>query len=213
MEENQSSCYYPGCKKDANCNCEICLASINATLDLMPFSVHKSSLTKISASRIDDPERTPISFDDSVVSTPRSSNCKMVESPALKSTARWTIKNEVKKKIKKKKGSGFWGFYLKLVLFLGLIFAVEFGFCWLVSGVLKPELSAEIVRSVGQRSWVVQDLNKRVRFLQNEIKSIVDGGGSNCSSVDSKWEINQVLIARAIILQDALLDFFFFLVY
>ncbi|KAK1592870.1 hypothetical protein Q3G72_031779 [Acer saccharum] len=202
MDESQS-CYYPGCKKDANCNCEICLASINATLDLMPFSVQKTSLTKLSYNNMD---RTPISFDPSFVSTPRSSCCNMMtmmESPALKSTARFSLKEEAgekmkkMKKMKKKKknremGSGFLGVFFKLVSVLSLIFAVEFGFSWVVSGVLKPELSPEIVRSVGERSWIVQDLSRRLRFLQNELKSIVvDGRVSNCSFSDSKWEINQ----------------------
>ncbi|KAL5782636.1 hypothetical protein ACOSP7_007665 [Xanthoceras sorbifolium] len=196
MEENQSegrdSCYYPGCRKDANCNCEICLASINATLDLMPFS----SLTKLSASRPNNNnvERTPISFDPSVVSTPRSSSCQMkmmVESPALKSTARLTVKEEVVEKRKRDRGSGFWGVYFKLVLVLSFFLAVEFGFSLVVSGVLRPELSPQIVRSVGERSWMVQDLSRRLRFLQNELKSIVDGRVSNCSYSDSKWEISQ----------------------
>ncbi|KAK0596012.1 hypothetical protein LWI29_011995 [Acer saccharum] len=63
-----------------------------------------------------------------------------------------------------------------------------------VYGVLKPELSLEIVRSVGERSWIVQDLSRRLRFLHNELNSIVvDGRVSNCSLSDSKWEINQVL--------------------
>ena len=70
--ETQDSCYYPRCRKDANCNCEICLASINATLDLMPVSVHKTILTKLSSSRAqnNDVERTPISFNALILSTP-----------------------------------------------------------------------------------------------------------------------------------------------
>jgi hypothetical protein len=47
MEDKRSKiqgiCYYPKCRKDANCNCEICLASINATLDLMPNSLTVST--------------------------------------------------------------------------------------------------------------------------------------------------------------------------
>ncbi|KAK0580481.1 hypothetical protein LWI29_002435 [Acer saccharum] len=75
---------------------------------------------------------------------------------------------------------------------MSLIFVVEFGFSWVVCGVLKPELSPEIVRSVSERSWIVQDLSKRLRFLQNKLMSIVvDGRVSNCSFSDSKWEINQ----------------------
>ncbi|KAL0434140.1 UNVERIFIED_CONTAM: hypothetical protein Slati_2748300 [Sesamum latifolium] len=72
--ETRDSFYFPGCRKDANCNCEICIASMNATLDLMPQSMHRSSLTRFSASR---PviSRSPISFGTLVadLSTPKSS--------------------------------------------------------------------------------------------------------------------------------------------
>lgn len=194
MEEYQmetpDNCYFPGCRKDANCNCEICLASINATLDLMPFSVQKSSLTKLSASRPRDVETTPISFDPSIVSTPISSSRKIMESPALKSTARLNVK--ALKKRKSEKGFGFPGVLLRLVLVLSLFVALEIGFSWMVSGVLRPVLSPDIVRSVGERSCVVHDLNERLRFLKSELEGIVHGKVSNCSYNDSKWEINQV---------------------
>ncbi|KAJ0035317.1 hypothetical protein Pint_24801 [Pistacia integerrima] len=140
--ENPDSCYYPGCRKDANCNCEICLASINATLDLMPFSTQKSSFTKLSTSRPRDVETTPISFDPSIVSTPRSSYRKIMESPALKSTARLSVKALEKRK--SKKGFGFPGVLLRLVLVLSLFVALEIGFSWMVSGVLRTVLSADI---------------------------------------------------------------------
>ena len=73
---DSSNCYFPDCRKDANCTCEICLDSLNATLDLMPLSVQRSSLTKLSyASSNFKPtvESTPTSFDpDVVVTTPAS---------------------------------------------------------------------------------------------------------------------------------------------
>ncbi|KAJ0093430.1 hypothetical protein Patl1_25349 [Pistacia atlantica] len=171
--ENPDSCYYPGCRKDANCNCEICLASINATLDLMPFSTQKSSFTKLSTSRPRDVETTPISFDPSIVSTPRSSYRKIMESPALKSTARMSVKALEKRK--SEKGFGFPGVLLRLVLVLSLFVALEIGFSWMVSGVLRPVLSPDIVRSVGERSCVVHDLNGRLRFLKSELEGIVHG--------------------------------------
>ncbi|CAA7060384.1 unnamed protein product [Microthlaspi erraticum] len=40
--------YFLGCRKDANCICEICFGSINATLDLMSPTVRKSYLTRVS---------------------------------------------------------------------------------------------------------------------------------------------------------------------
>lgn len=202
MDENQSevrdSCYYPGCKKDANCNCEICIASINATLDLMPFSVQKSSLTKLSAScRPNNVKSTPISFDASVVSTPISSSSKVMESTVLKSTARVNVSVNLKDLEKKEthKAFGFLGVFSKLVLAFSLFFAVEFGVSWMVSGALKPDFSSDIVRNAGERSYFVRDLSGRLRFLQNELRGIVAHGKIfNCSCSDSKWEINQVLL-------------------
>ncbi|XP_044485252.1 uncharacterized protein LOC123210830 [Mangifera indica] len=202
--ENADSCYYPGCRKDANCNCEICLASINATLDLMPFSVQKSSLTKLSTSRPKDVETTPISFDPSIVTTPRSSSFNIMDSPALKSTARLSVRASEKRK--NEKGFGFQGVFLTLVLVLNLLLAVEFGFSWMVSGVLRPVLSPDIVRSVGERSCVVNDLNERLRFLTSELEGIVHSKVSNCSYNDSKWEINQdglLLNSRCVLYKSA----------
>ncbi|XP_026434967.1 uncharacterized protein LOC113332657 isoform X3 [Papaver somniferum] len=93
--EDRDSCYFPGCRKDTNCDCEICLASINATLDLMPMSIQKSSLTKISASSLSklrsSVERTPISYNQSILSTPKqqgSSFQPILITPPLKSTAK-----------------------------------------------------------------------------------------------------------------------------
>lgn len=95
--------------------------------------------------------------------------------------------------MKKRKRVWRFGLYFwRLVVGVGLIFAVEFGFSWGVSRVLRPELSWDIVRSVGERSWVVKDLNEKVGFLQNELQGFVGGEVSNCSDIDSTWEVSQV---------------------
>ncbi|KAJ4961942.1 hypothetical protein NE237_021852 [Protea cynaroides] len=49
--ENHECRYFPGSRKDASCICKICLASISATLDLMPLSIQRSSLMNLSASK------------------------------------------------------------------------------------------------------------------------------------------------------------------
>ncbi|KAK6255262.1 hypothetical protein QQP08_014769 [Theobroma cacao] len=186
--ETRDSCYYPGCRKDANCNCEICLASINATLDLMPVSIQKSSFTKLSASK-PKVERTPISFDASAISTPRSSSCRLVESPALKSTARLSLKE--KKGKKKEEKRSFDGVFWKFLLGLSLVFGMEIAFSWVFYGVFSPALTRDIVRSIGERSMVLQNLNGKLRFLQNELNGFTSGKVSNCSNTDSMWEIDQ----------------------
>jgi len=77
-----------------------------------------------------------------------------------------------------------------------LLFRVETGFSWGVYRVLRPVFSSDMVRSIGERSWAVQDLNRRLRFLQSELKGFVANGKvSNCSFMDSIWEINQVSYA------------------
>ncbi|XP_022734173.1 uncharacterized protein LOC111287757 [Durio zibethinus] len=186
--ETRDSCYYPGCRKDANCNCEICLASISATLDLMPASIQKSSFTKLSSSKPNVVDQTPISFDPSIMSTPRSSSCCLVESPALKSTARLIYRE--KKEKKGKKGS-FQGVFWKFLLGLSLVFGMETGLLWVFGGFLKPTLTRDIVRSIGEKALVVQDLNGKLRFLQNELEGFANGKVSNCSNTDSIWEIDQ----------------------
>lgn len=194
--EDDRSCYYPGCRKDANCNCEMCLASINATLDLMPLSIQKSSLTKLStASQRPSPkvEVTPISFDST--STPPSRSPQVIPmSPGLRSCARMTRTEKLGRK--KKTGERQWGFgsgFFRLILVLSLIFVAEYVFSSAVSGVLKPAFSADTVRKIGEKSWVAKDLNGKLRFLEKSLQGLVDGKVSNCSYANSKWEINQVL--------------------
>lgn len=190
--ENRDSCYYPGCRKDANCKCDMCLASINATLDLMPFSSQKSTLTKFSASRPKtnrSVELTPISFDASVLSTPRSNSPQIPKSPGRKSSARLKVKEKIKKRERN------WGFgcdFWRMILGLSLVYFAVSGVSNLVSGALKPVLSPEMVRNVGEKSWVVDDLNGRLRFLQKEVQGLVQGKVSNCSYSNSIWEISQV---------------------
>ncbi|CAB4261531.1 unnamed protein product [Prunus armeniaca] len=189
--ENRDSCYYPGCRKDANCKCDMCLASINATLDLMPFSSQKSTLTKFSASRPKtnrSVELTPISFDASVLSTPRSNSPQIPKSPGRKSSARLKVKEKIKKRERN------WGFgcdFWRMILGLSLVYFAVSGVSNLVSGALKPVLSPEMVRNVGEKSWAVDDLNGRLRFLQKEVQGLVQGKVSNCSYSNSIWEISQ----------------------
>ncbi|KAJ1423821.1 hypothetical protein SESBI_12095 [Sesbania bispinosa] len=190
-EDNRdSSCYYPGCKKDANCNCEICLASIHATLDLMPISINKSSLTKLSTSR-PNIECTPISFDSSILSTPRSSTYQIPSTPVIKSSAR----SDFSQKMEKQNKGQEWRFsginLLRFLLGLGLLLSADIAFSWAVSGIFQPSLSPDVVKRVGEKCYQVQDLNGKLRFLQKELTSIVVGKVSNCSFADNLWEISQ----------------------
>ncbi|RZC48897.1 hypothetical protein C5167_017318 [Papaver somniferum] len=195
--EDRDSCYFPGCRKDTNCDCEICLASINATLDLMPMSIQKSALTKISASSSSklrsSLERTPISYNQSILSTPKQQGSTfqpILITPPLKSTAKSfpSLEKPIKKVEKKSWVSRFhlW----KIFVGFCLIFAVDSGFSWLVSELLQPTLSPETVNFIGKQSWVGRDLNDRLGFLQRELAEAVSGKISSCRSKDSIWELN-----------------------
>ncbi|KAJ8444250.1 hypothetical protein Cgig2_024576 [Carnegiea gigantea] len=191
MEDSQSS-YFPGCRKDANCSCEICLDSINATLDLMPMSVQKSSLTKLSSSKPVVKE-SPVSIDPTLLSTPTSRtpppNSIRVSTPAhLRSTGK-SVPSDNGKAKKKKLGYGskFWMW----VLLLGVIFGLEFGGSRGFLRVLKARLSEEVVRDVVERSMVVKSLSERLLLIQQGLEGFVDGQVSRCNLGGSSWTIDQ----------------------
>ncbi|XP_010259071.1 PREDICTED: sigma non-opioid intracellular receptor 1 [Nelumbo nucifera] len=201
--ETRDNCYFPGCRKDANCNCEICLASINATLDLMPMSVQRSSFTKLSASK-QALERTPVSFDPSILFTPKSSIHQTPITPPLKSTAKLSSLEKIEKKRKRP-----WAIEFKFWRFLvglSLILASDIGFAWVVSGLFKPELSAETVRTIAGESRILKQMNLRLEFLEKRLGDIAHGKVSNCSSAGSTWEFNQdglLLNSRCILYKSA----------
>ncbi|CAM8929928.1 unnamed protein product [Rhodiola kirilowii] len=195
-----SSCYFPGCRKDANCSCEICLASINATLDLMPLSIKKPNLNPRPS------PTTPISFDSPSVmsnSTPQISIIRRrarespPPSPCWKSTARVGPKDAAAAKallideddVRRNNRSKFGK--LTILGFVMLIFGMELGLPWVVSKTLIPELSAEIVRDLGQRAFAVNDMNGKLRMLRSELQRSVHARVSNCSYNTPVWEINQ----------------------
>ncbi|KAK6929944.1 hypothetical protein RJ641_004038, partial [Dillenia turbinata] len=189
QSEFRDSGYFLGCRKDANCHCEMCLASINATLDLMPASAHRSSLTKLSASK-PNLQKTPISFNgSSVTPTPKHSNRWNLASPALKSTAKISFKEEKEEKKRR------WDLGLKilrLILCMSLIFGSEFGVSWMALKVLKPKLSTDLVRDLVEQSSGVQDLSGRLSFLKTNLEGFVNVEVSNCSiHSSSSWGIHQ----------------------
>lgn len=197
-EENNhenSSHYYPGCKKNANCNCEYCIASINATLDLIP----NSSLTKFSSSKPNNVNNniTPISIDSSIFSTPENSSDGVIapSTPVIKSSAK---SNHVVQRIERKKKGEKRCFYsglglLKMMMVLGVLLFADVVLSMVVSVVFQPSLSEDIVKRVGEKCHKVQDLNGKLKFLQKELGGIVNGKVSNCSFIDKSWKINQVL--------------------
>ncbi|CAN1310652.1 hypothetical protein LINPERPRIM_LOCUS28159 [Linum perenne] len=188
-----SSCYYPGCKKNANCDCDICLASINATLDLIPFTLHKSDGF---ISTTTDLDSTPLSFGRSVISTPISTSQPLIATPELKSTARALNLNHMTNKEKdqvKKDCTSPSTSRLKLVITFIFILAAGAVFSLLLPTTLQPVFTADSVRAAAERSWVVKgDLSGRLMLVQNQLRDFAPRVKvSNCSYKNSVWQINQ----------------------
>ncbi|XP_074338589.1 LOW QUALITY PROTEIN: uncharacterized protein LOC141676773 [Apium graveolens] len=184
-ETRDTSCYFPDCRKDANCKCEMCLASINATLDLMPLSVQRSTVTKLSSNPI---SRTPIPFSPNGVSTPESrvSLVRLALSPVMKASKKLRFEGDVKKKEKREVG-----FMRRLFFGVFLVLGLEVWVSWVVSRGLRPELSDDLVRNLGEESCGLRDLNERFAYLRNGIKGLIGEKNLNGSFVDDTWEINQ----------------------
>ncbi|CAH2038846.1 unnamed protein product [Thlaspi arvense] len=193
-ERRDSNCYFPDCSKDANCSCEICLQSLNATLDLMPPSVQKSSLSKLSyASNFKSTvESTPTSFDPAVVTTPASVArpiSRVIPPPKKKSKV---SEAEKPRKESKSERRPLVRAVLKVVLGIALVLCLELGFGWVLKGILKPEFTEAIVRSAGEGSQSARDLGAKLRITEDELKGFANNGKfSSCRGSDSKWKIDQ----------------------
>ncbi|KAG9451977.1 hypothetical protein H6P81_004881 [Aristolochia fimbriata] len=209
---DSSSLYFPGCRKDTNCNCEICLASIEATRDLK-----RSGAPKISRARVLRPNASPdgatASSDLSAPPTPeilarvvkesplRSGSPLRSESP-LRSTAK--SKRAPQGKIEKQQKrqwvsrSSYW----KVLVCFGLVLAAEFGYQSLIFGLFRPALSPEFVMKAGEDSALIPNLEGRLAYLQQRIEEIVQAEVSKCGADDSFWELNQdgyLLCSRCIL--------------
>ncbi|XP_057546358.1 uncharacterized protein LOC130825247 [Amaranthus tricolor] len=206
FRDERETNYFPGCRKDANCNCKMCLESITATLDLMPMSVQRSSLTKLSACK-PTVEITPLSIDPTLLSTPTSKIPPVVETASSKTVLRSTATTRNFKKVELKKGKiGMKLKVFKWVLLLGLIIGFEFGFSWGVPRVLQPELSGEMVRDVVNNSSSFEKLNVRLISIRKELIGFVAGKVCCCNLDNSTWRINQdglMLISYCILYQSA----------
>ncbi|KAK9160946.1 hypothetical protein Syun_007287 [Stephania yunnanensis] len=136
-------------------------------------------------------------FKSSISTPPRKETHRIELTPPLKSTAKSNLFCRTEKKRKKKWvwGCGFWGFLL-VIMCVG--FAAEHGFSRVVSGVLKPELSPQMMERIREEYWVGRDLNEKLECLQGNLGKIVDGEVKNCSLVKSNWQLSEIgLILRS----------------
>ncbi|WOK91575.1 hypothetical protein Cni_G00266 [Canna indica] len=193
------SCYFPGCRKDANCHCEICLASIHATRDLIPSGAasiqwHRSSLTKLSVSKPRRAGLEPVPFDDAESPPPTpeavASTVTPPSTPPIRPPVRSRPSEEIA--IEKHRSWSFGGSLIGVLVCLLLLWAVDAGFSAVILKRFGPKLTAGLVSQVGEDSRVLRkDLKKRLELVQQRMDNLVGGRVSNCSSVDSNWGMNQ----------------------
>ena len=110
-------------------------------------------------------------------------------SPPLNSTARVSFHEKVKRR---KSAFGFGVLLMRLIFGLAVVFGLEVGFSWMVSGFLKHRFSMEIVKNLSEKLWGLKDLEERLTFLK-ELDGVINGGEiASCSPLHSTWKINQV---------------------
>ncbi|KAM3248987.1 hypothetical protein P3L10_010756 [Capsicum annuum] len=185
--DDKESYYFPECRKDTNC--EICIASFNAALDLM----HKKPIKKHPVARKLHFPEIPVSHSPSTtLSTPKSSSNRSASSsmsPPLNSTARVSFHAKVKRR---KSGFGFGVLLMRLIFGLAVVFGLELGFSWMVSGFWKHRFLVEMVKNLSEKSWGLKDLEERLIFLEMELDGVINGGEiASCSPLHSTWKINQ----------------------
>ncbi|XP_076903072.1 uncharacterized protein LOC143558023 [Bidens hawaiensis] len=178
------------CRRDANCTCKICQASINATLDLLPLSAQRSTLTKLSSSKPKpSPPQTPLLLNNnpSSISTPESDTSSLIiRSPKVRSTTRTTDFKLRKKKNKSGFGCGLGMMMMKCVVVLCLSLAVKLGVPYDGFRVMEMKLSPEVVRSLSEQAVGFRDVKQQLGFLNDELQIYV-GDRSKIPN----WEVIQ----------------------
>uniref|UniRef100_A0ACD5WAA3 Uncharacterized protein n=1 Tax=Avena sativa TaxID=4498 RepID=A0ACD5WAA3_AVESA len=196
-------CYYPGCRKDANCACEICLASINATRDLLPPEAASARRCFGEAARDRRPGSRPLFLGRG--GTPPPSGSEVTEPwtppPQLRSTAKSRqAAREADANGAGRKGAGSlsspdWAIYALTVLAFLLLLWVDTGLVpEAASRGFGPKLSPEAVSRVGQEARLAPaGLAHKLRFLERGVGQLVGGERKihNCSSKDSVWRLEQ----------------------
>uniref|UniRef100_A0ACD6A501 Uncharacterized protein n=1 Tax=Avena sativa TaxID=4498 RepID=A0ACD6A501_AVESA len=199
-------CYYPGCRKDANCACEICLASINATRDLLPPEAASARRCFGEAARDRRPGSRPLFLGRG--GTPPPSGSDVTEPwtppPQLRSTAKsrrpWQAAREAATNGAGRKSVGSlswpdWAIYALTVLGFLLLLWVDTGLVpEAAARGFGPKLSPGAVSRVGQEARLAPaGLAHKLRFLERGVGQLVGAERRihNCSSKDSVWRLDQ----------------------
>ncbi|PHT96374.1 hypothetical protein BC332_34700 [Capsicum chinense] len=116
--------------------------------------MHKKPIKKLPVARKLHFPEIPVSHSPSTtLSTPKSSSNRSASSsmsPPLNSTARVSFHAKVKRR---KSGFGFGVLLMRLIFGLTVVFGLELGFSWMVSGFLKHRFSMEMIKNLSEKSF------------------------------------------------------------
>ncbi|CAL4927306.1 unnamed protein product [Urochloa decumbens] len=196
------SCYYPGCRKDANCNCEMCLASIDATRDLVRAPEAASARRFFAGaargrrpalfcrdpggagegSELNEPPWTP----------PMRSTAKSRRATGEAAAAAAAARGGGEKG--GARGSHDWALYAVTVLGFLLLLWVDTGLVpEAAARGFGPKLSPEAVAMVGAEARLAPGgLEHKLRVLERRVGQLVGAErAANCSSQDAVWRLHQ----------------------
>ncbi|GLJ18010.1 hypothetical protein SUGI_0317460 [Cryptomeria japonica] len=204
--------YYPHCRKDAQCECTMCMASIHATLDLRPSNNLFSSLTNYSETPsrgFTSPPSVVKGKENQWPNSEQSNNWPSFASRKdrrrtpplpLGSTAKSEVElfhsddseetmeeKEIRIYKKEKKGHRFSAKFAVVFLILVMEFAVP----WCFSGLLKTNFSADKVMGIAQESMARIRLSDRLDFIARKMARVVPGQVDNCTGSESTWKLEQ----------------------
>ncbi|CAN6322626.1 unnamed protein product [Urochloa humidicola] len=202
------SCYYPGCRKDANCACEICLASIDATRDLVRAPEAASARRFFAgAAAAGGGRRTALFCRDpggagegSELSEPppwtppMRSTAKSRRAPRQEAAAVAGARGGGGER-GAARGSHDWTLYAVTVLGFLLLLWVDTGLVpEAAARGFGPKLSPEAVARVGAEARLAPGgLEHKLRVLERGVGHLVGGErAANCSSQDAVWRLHQI---------------------
>jgi hypothetical protein len=192
------SCYYPGCRKDANCSCEMCLASIDATRDLVRAPEARRFFGGARDRRLFFRDRAAGAGAGSG-SGEGSDATEPPWTPPMRSTAksRRAPGREAAGGPEARAGvrSHDWLLYAATVIGFLLLMWVDTGLVpEAAARGFGPKLSPEAVARVGADARLAPGgLEHKLHVMERRVRQLVGGEGiANCSSRDSVWRFHQV---------------------
>ncbi|KAL6637844.1 hypothetical protein ACP70R_025416 [Stipagrostis hirtigluma subsp. patula] len=194
------SCYYPGCRKDANCACEMCLASINATRDLISAPEAASARRFFAGAAVRD--RRPALFcrDRNAAAGTPGSDAAEPWTPPMRSTAKSRRAAPGQRATGGRGGergggrSHDWALYAVTVVGFLLLLWVDTGLVpEAAARGYGPKLSPEAVARVGAEARLAPGgLDNKLRVMERRVGQLIGGERvANCSSQEAVWRFHQ----------------------